>query len=158
MAERKDNDGVIMFPPGVFFGGIVVGFAVWRFWPVPLAPSGWSFALRVVGVVAIALGFALMLWALGWFMRIKTTPTHWQPTTAIAFDGPYRFTRNPMYVGMMLVQGGIAFCANALWPLVTLIPVLLVIRKEVIAREEAYLEAKFGAPYRDFKDRVRRWL
>lgn len=158
MADRKDNDGVIMFPPGVFFGGIVVGFAVWRFWPVPLAPSGWSFALRVVGAVAIALGFALMLWALGGFMRIKTTPTHWQPTTTIAIDGPYRFTRNPMYVGMILVQAGIAICADALWPLVTLIPVLIIIRTQVIAREEAYLEAKFGAPYRDFKGRVRRWL
>jgi protein-S-isoprenylcysteine O-methyltransferase Ste14 len=158
MAERKDNDGVIMFPPGVFFGGLAVGFAVWWFWPVPILPSGWSFALRVVGVIAIALGFAAMFWALGWFMRIKTTPTHWEPTTALAAEGPYRFTRNPMYVGMALVQAGIALCFNALWPLLTLVPVLVIIRVQVIAREEAYLEAKFGSTYRDFKGRVRRWL
>jgi protein-S-isoprenylcysteine O-methyltransferase Ste14 len=158
MAQSRDNDGVVMLPPLVFLGGLIVGFAVWWFWPVPIVPSEWSIAVLVVGAIATALGLWAMVWAIVIFRRVDTTPVHWKPTTTLAFDGPYRFTRNPMYVGMALVQGGIALLGNALWPLVALIPVIAIIQTQVIAREEAYLEAKFGAPYREFRTRVRRWL
>ena len=158
MAERKDTDGVVMFPPGVFFAGLVLGFAIAWFWPVPIVPSTLGLAVRVAGIAAFALGFLLMLWALFRFVRLRTTPGHWAPTTALAGNGPYRYSRNPMYVGMTLATGGVALYANALWPLLTLVPVLVIIRTQVIAREEAYLEAKFGPAYTAFKRRVRRWL
>jgi protein-S-isoprenylcysteine O-methyltransferase Ste14 len=80
------------------------------------------------------------------------------PTNALTFEGPYRFTRNPMYVGMALLQGGLALAGNALWPLVALIPVLWIVRTQVIDKEEQYLERRFGQQYRDYKARVRRWL
>ena len=158
MAESGDNDGVVMLPPLVFLAGLIIGFAIWWFWPVPIAPSEWSVAVRVIGAIATALGLWAMFSAISVFRRVDTTPVHWKPTTMLAFDGPYRFTRNPMYVGMALVQGGIALLGNALWPLIALAPVIAIIQTQVIAREEAYLEAKFGAPYVDFKERVRRWL
>ena len=81
-----------------------------------------------------------------------------KPTTAIVENGPYRFTRNPIYLGMFLSQAGIAIGFDDLWVLATLVPFYFVIRHGVVAREEAYLERKFGAVYLGYKSRVRRWL
>jgi protein-S-isoprenylcysteine O-methyltransferase Ste14 len=81
-----------------------------------------------------------------------------KPTTTIVTDGPYRFTRNPIYIGMFLGQAGLAIGFDSLWVLVMLMPFYLVIRYGVIAREEDYLDRKFGAAYRVYKARVRRWL
>jgi protein-S-isoprenylcysteine O-methyltransferase Ste14 len=78
--------------------------------------------------------------------------------TTIVETGPYRFTRNPIYLGMVLGLIGLAIAFNSLWLLVTLVPFALVIRYAVITREEAYLERKFGEVYLAYKSRVRRWL
>lgn len=80
------------------------------------------------------------------------------PATAVVADGVYSFTRNPMYLGMALIYAGIAIAADSLLTLILLISVLVVIRYAVIAKEERYMEAKFGAAYRDYKARVRRWI
>ena len=80
------------------------------------------------------------------------------PTTTIVMGGPYRFTRNPIYVAMFLGQGGLAVGFNSLWLLLTLVLFYFVIRYGVVAREEAYLERKFPTPYLDYKSRVHRWL
>ena len=157
-APIEDNDGVRVFPPAVFLGGLAAGYALRWPWPVPVVPDAWSLAVKTAGVGSLLLGAVVMFAAVGRFRRAGTTPAHDEATTALVFDGPYRFTRNPMYIGMALIQGGFALAGNALWPLLALIPVIWIIRTQVIAREEAYLEAKFGAPYRDYKARVRRWL
>ena len=81
-----------------------------------------------------------------------------RPTISIVDTGPYRFTRNPIYLGMMLALVGLAIAFDSLWPLVTLVPFALVIRYGVVAREEAYLERRFGEVYRGYGARVRRWL
>jgi protein-S-isoprenylcysteine O-methyltransferase Ste14 len=80
------------------------------------------------------------------------------PTTTIVDTGPYRFTRNPIYLGMVLGLIGLAIASNSLWLLLTLVPFVLVIRYGVVAREEAYLQRKFGDAYRRYRSRVRRWL
>ena len=80
------------------------------------------------------------------------------PTTTIVETGPYRFTRNPIYLGMVLGLIGLAIGFNSFWLLVTLVPFALVIRYGAITREEAYLERKFGDVYRRYRARVRRWL
>jgi protein-S-isoprenylcysteine O-methyltransferase Ste14 len=87
----------------------------------------------------------------------SNVPTN-RPTTSIVDAGPYRFTRNPIYLGMMLGLVGLAIAFDSLWPLVTLVPFALVIRYGVVAREEAYLERTFGEVYRRYRARVRRWL
>ena len=84
-------------------------------------------------------------------------PTN-RPTTSIVDTGPYRFTRNPIYLAMMLALAGLAIAFDSPWPLVTLVPFALVIRYGVVAREEAYLERTFGEVYRRYRARVRRWL
>jgi protein-S-isoprenylcysteine O-methyltransferase Ste14 len=157
MPHPNDTAGVRVLPPLVYLAGLAAGYLVWWFLPVPIVAGGGS-PMRIAGIALILAGIALAAAALYQFRRAGTPPEPHKPTKALAFDGPYRFTRNPMYVGMALIQGGFALAGNALWPLLALVPVIWIVRTQVIAREEAYLEAKFGAPYRDFKARVRRWL
>jgi protein-S-isoprenylcysteine O-methyltransferase Ste14 len=154
----RDNDGVVVFPPAVFAAGLVAGYAAWWLWPVPVVPAEWSLAVRLVGAAGAAAGLLLMLAAVALFVRAGTTPTHWEPTTKVVSTGIYRYTRNPMYVGMALVQGGLALVGNALWPLLLLIPAIWIIRTQVIAREERYLMGKFADDYSAYQRRVRRWL
>ena len=85
-------------------------------------------------------------------------PLRWRPSTTIVGTGPYRLTRNPIYLGMMLGLIGLAVALNSLWLLLPVAPFALVIRYGVVAREEAYLERKFGDVHLSYKSRVRRWL
>jgi protein-S-isoprenylcysteine O-methyltransferase Ste14 len=156
--DTADNAGVKIFPPLIFLVGLIGGYVIWWFWPVPVVPGEWSFAIRVVGFVGAALGVWLIFSAGAMFGRIGEDPNPMAATNALTFNGPYRFTRNPMYLGMALIQGGFALAGNALWPLLALFPVILIIRTQVIDKEERYLEAKFGGEYLAFKSRVRRWI
>ena len=91
-------------------------------------------------------------------IQTRTSPLPIKPTTAIVATGPYRFTRNPMYVGLAALYLGITLWVDSLWPVLFLPAVLFMIQRFVIAREERYLEAKFGDQYRGYKARVRRWI
>lgn len=156
--HASDSSGVRLFPPAVYLGGLVIGYAIEWLWPVPIVPGPLGLAARVLGVAVILCGAWLMASALMRFRTVGTSVNPTEPTTALAFDGPYRITRNPMYLGMALLLGGFALVGNSLWPLLAVIPAVWIIQTQVIVREEAYLEAKFGAPYREFKGRVRRWI
>jgi protein-S-isoprenylcysteine O-methyltransferase Ste14 len=90
--------------------------------------------------------------------RAGTNVDPYEPATAIVTGGPYRFTRNPIYVGFTLVYVGISAFTNALAPLMLLPAVFAVMRRGVIEREERYLERKFGGEYLEYKGRVRRWI
>ena len=106
------------------------------------------------------------MWLVGPGNQLRKLPMTWAgtnvpsklPTTTIVDTGPFRFTRNPIYVGMMLGLIGLAIAFNSLWLLMTLALFALIIRYGVITREEAYLERKFGDVYRRYRARVRRWL
>ena len=92
-------------------------------------------------------------------MRRAQTPVDpYSPSTAIVVEGPYRYTRNPLYLALTLFYLALASIVNSVWPLLLLPLVLLVIQRGVIAREERYLEQKFGEQYLRYKSRVRRWL
>ncbi len=90
--------------------------------------------------------------------RAHTSPKPWLPTTTLVVGGPFRFTRNPLYLGMTLFYIGVAILAQALWAFVLLPFVLMIVQRGVIEREERYLERKFGTDYLRYKQRVRRWL
>jgi protein-S-isoprenylcysteine O-methyltransferase Ste14 len=151
----RDISGVIAPPPLIFLAGLAVGFGLQALLPDTSLPG----AVRwVLGGVLLIAGFALLFSFERAFHRKATAANPWRPTTAIATDGPYRFTRNPAYVGMALVYTGIALLAGALWVLLPLPLVLLIIDRGVIAREERYLERKFGQEYLDYKRSVRRWV
>jgi protein-S-isoprenylcysteine O-methyltransferase Ste14 len=153
-----ESSGVRVIPPVIYLAGLAAGFLLQWVWPVSILPPAAVLASRAAGWLLIGIWLFFSIWAVAVFRRAGTTPNPTRPTTALAFGGPYRFTRNPMYLSFALMQAGVALIANALWPLVFLLPVLFVIRRYVIEREERYLERKFGEDYLAYKRRVRRWL
>jgi protein-S-isoprenylcysteine O-methyltransferase Ste14 len=92
------------------------------------------------------------------FRRAGTSPNPWRPTTAMVTGGPYRLSRNPMYLGFTLLYLGAACWANSLWLLLFLPVILALMQQLVILREERYLERRFGAEYVGYRNRVRRWI
>ena len=148
--------GVIIRPPLAWALAVIAGFALDWLEPLPFLPDDCPQACS--GPLVFVLALALGVWAIDTMTRAGTNVPTNRPTTAIVESGPYRFTRNPIYMGMFggLIGLGIAF--DNLWLLAMLVPFALVIRYGVVAREEAYLERKFGDAYRSYRRRVRRWL
>ena len=150
----RDAPGVIAPPPLVYLAGLLVGLALQRRLPSPRlrrAPAPLGGALLVAGV-----GLAVLF--ITAFRRAGTPVDPRRSTTALVTSGPYRFTRNPGYVALALVFAGIAVLTSGVWVLLMLVPTLVVIDRGVIAREERYLDERFGEEYREYKGRVRRWL
>ena len=152
---ESDIAGVIAPPPLIYLAGLAVGFVLEALLPGASVPAA---VRRVGGGVLVLAGVALLAAFSRAFGRKGTATEPWKPTTAIVTSGPYRHTRNPGYLGMALIYGGIALLAGALWVLTPLPVVLAVIDRAVIAREERYLERKFGREYLDYKAGVRRWV
>ena len=151
----KDHAGVFVPPPLLYFLVFVVGTLLQRVWPVRMLPPA---AGKAAGIVCILSGLVLIAWSIQTFRRAGTSIIPVRPSTAIVTGGPFRYTRNPMYVALALLYLGAAFWLNMLWP-VLLLPVLLfLVQTYIIAREERYLERKFDGEYLQYKSRVRRWM
>jgi protein-S-isoprenylcysteine O-methyltransferase Ste14 len=154
--SSRDRAGVAVRPPIAWALAAAAALVLDRLYPLPFlppaAPAGW------LGAIVFLAGLALLIWAAKTFRRAGTNIQTSQPTTTIVEAGPYRYGRNPIYVGMFLGLIGVAIGFDSLWPLLLLAAFYLLIRYGVVAREEAYLERKFGDPYRAYKSRVRRWL
>jgi protein-S-isoprenylcysteine O-methyltransferase Ste14 len=151
----KDSPGVIAPPPVIYLAGLALAFVLDWFWPIALLPDAVQVA---IGIPLIVLGLSVVLLA---FMRFRRAGTHiepYKPTTAIVTDGLYGVSRNPIYVAMVAIVVGIGIAADNIWVLPMLVPTLMVMRTGVIAREEKYLEGKFGEDYRRYKGSVRRWI
>jgi protein-S-isoprenylcysteine O-methyltransferase Ste14 len=151
----RDTAGVVAPPPLIYLAGLAVGFGLEALLPGASLPGVVQWG---VGGLLVVAGVALLASFNTAFARKGTAVEPWKPTTAIVTTGPYRITRNPAYLGMALLYVGIALMSDALWVLVPLPFVLAVIDRGVIAREERYLERRFGREYLDFKGRVRRWI
>jgi len=153
-----DNSAKVRFPPPfVYIGFLLIGLVIDRL--AALSGTGASLTLRLwLAAAAIAPGAALIIAAMGGFSRAKTPPEPWREVTALVTGGIYTFTRNPMYLGMAAIYVGLALAADSLGALTLLPIVLIAIQTQVIAREEAYMAQRFGAAYRDYCIRVRRWL
>ena len=156
MSENAQTSQVLVRPPIAWAVAVVAGFVLDWLEPLPFVPDDWPGGL--IGAVIFVLALALAIWAMDTMTRAGTNVPTNRPTTTIVESGPYRFTRNPIYLGMVLGLIGLAIALNSLWLLLTLVPFAAVIRYGVIAREEAYLERKFGDVYRRYRARVRRWL
>src|SRR5215467_7547144 len=151
-----DTANVRIRPPIAWTVAVLAGLALNWLLPLPFVPAavpaGW------LGATVFALALALFVWAIATMTRGgSNVPTN-LPTTTIVDTGPYRLTRNPIYLAMVLGLIGLAIAFNTLWLLLVAVPFALVIRYGVIAREEAYLERKFGGVYRRYRSGVRRWL
>jgi protein-S-isoprenylcysteine O-methyltransferase Ste14 len=153
--QDRDTAGVVAPPPLIYLAGLVVGFGLEALLPGSEVPPIVRWAL---GGAALLAGLALQTTFIAAFSRKGTAVEPWKPTTAIVTTGPYRLTRNPAYLGMALIYVGIALLGDSLWALAPLPLVLAVIDRGVIAREERYLERKFGREYLEYKAGVRRWV
>jgi protein-S-isoprenylcysteine O-methyltransferase Ste14 len=142
-------------PPLVYLGAIVLGVILHFAWPVPLLPRSPSSGFGA-GLVLLAVG--LFLFAVRTFRAAGTPVPGNRPTTAIVRTGPYRFSRNPIYLAFSLLQLGIALWVNSAWLLLTLLAAVAVMSLVVIPREERYLEARFASDYSPYKASVRRWF
>ena len=154
----KDHPGVFVPPPLIFVLPLLAAIILARGRPWPIAEGG-STTLVIGGVAAIGGAIALVLASIATFRKAETTilPAG-RPTTAIVERGPYRVTRNPMYLSMALAYLGASIALNNFWAIVVLPAILIVVDVFVIRREERYLASKFGQTYRDYCSRVRRWL
>ncbi len=153
--ETRDAVGIGVPPPLLFRGTLAVGLLISRIAPRPFLPRR---VARAVGAVLFGLGMGVGTSAFLTMRRAGTDVRPQRPTTALVAEGPFRYTRNPIYQSFALNYAGIATFANALWALLLLPGVLVAIDRGMIAREERYLERKFGDDYRRYKAQVRRWI
>jgi protein-S-isoprenylcysteine O-methyltransferase Ste14 len=153
--DEHDNPGIKVPPPLIYLLPLVLGLLLDRRVHIPFLPSG---VVRIIGWPLIGGGVLIG----GWFRKtmgdadapVRTD----RPVPRLTTDGPFRYSRNPAYLGLAMIYAGIAVLRNALWAILFLPLVLFVIQREVIGREERYLERTFGEEYRTYKARVRRWM
>jgi protein-S-isoprenylcysteine O-methyltransferase Ste14 len=155
---ESDAAAVRVFPPGVPLATIAAGLALDRLWPIgalplPAPERYWIGGLLVAGSI-----LGLGLWSVLLFRRSGQDENPWKPTPAIVERGPFRVTRNPMYLQMVLACVGVALMLASPWILALTPACAWLLHRFAILPEEAYLERKFGDAYRAYKRRVRRWL
>ena len=153
--KAKDRPGVIAPPPLIYIGFLVLAYVLGFFWPLAMGFGDWRYpaaALMFVGggIIAIA--------AIRQFKAVGTNFDVYKPATTVVATGVYRYSRNPMYVGLTLAYLSIAVAIDSGWALLLAVPTLAVMHYGVIRREEGYLAAKFGEPYNAFRAKVRRWI
>jgi protein-S-isoprenylcysteine O-methyltransferase Ste14 len=155
MADDQDNPGIRLPPPLIYLLPLILGLLLHRRAPLPFLPRS---AARGLGWPLIGGGAVLN----GWFlqtMREADAPIRTdRPVPTLTTEGPFRYSRNPSYLALAIIYLGIAVLRNSLWAVLLLPVVLTVIQREVIGREERYLERTFGDEYLDYKGRVRRWV
>jgi protein-S-isoprenylcysteine O-methyltransferase Ste14 len=149
--------GVNFPPPFVYVAGILVGWLLNRRWRLPITGGG-SSAREALAVVLMVAWLAISVGAFAAFRRHKTTIVPNRPASAVVTDGPYRYTRNPMYVSLVSLYLGLALLMNTWWAIILLPVVILVVDRKVIAREERYLSSAFPDAYGPYSARVRRWV
>ena len=159
MTQEKDAAAVRIFPPAVPVLAILLGLVLDRMWRIDPGFELAAPARRWLGgAIAFAAVFGLGLWSVLTMRRSGQSENPWKPTVSIVDRGPYRMTRNPMYLQMVLVCLGVAIALFSVWTLLLTPAVAWVLHRLAILPEEEYLERKFGDQYRAYKRRVRRWL
>ena len=156
--ESDEKGADVRFPPPlVWVGGLILGILLDRFAIAVPFPVGRAAGLTV-GAILMAIGAALPVSARLYFKRTGQSVRPWDPTPELIFEGPYRFTRNPMYVGLTLFQIGLGLIFNNAWVSALALLALAVVHFIAVLPEERYLSGKFGDSYRAYLGRVRRYL
>jgi len=154
----RDHPGIYVPPPLLYAIPFGLGIVLHRTVGGDAFPEAWTAPARAAGVAFLAAAVTLALTAEAKFLRAGTSPLPMRPATALLKDGPYRFTRNPMYVALAVFYAGATLVVGYAWPFAFLPVALLAVDRYVIPREERYLDRTFGAPYRQYRESVRRWL
>lgn len=160
MSGAPDSAGIRFPPPFLFVGFVALAFALdrgvaWRL-TGPASPA--ATIRELLGTGVLLLGLLLDFSALFGFLRAGTNPLPFRPSSAFVAKGPYRISRNPMYLGMTLTTASLGLVLDIGWLLVAALAAFAAVDRWVVPREEAYLERRFGADYLDYKRRVRRWI
>jgi protein-S-isoprenylcysteine O-methyltransferase Ste14 len=153
--EASDHSEVWIPAPLIFVAAFFVALFLQKYLPLPAIPAPLG---RIVGIAFISAGILIALWSVSLFGRARTTVIPIKPAKALVIEGPYRFTRNPMYLGMLSAYIGAALLRHLLWAVLLTPVVILAVHYLVIWKEEQYLERKFGGEFVGYKARVRRWL
>jgi protein-S-isoprenylcysteine O-methyltransferase Ste14 len=154
--ENADNPGVIAFPPFILLASAAISSLV-HFFLIQLPIMSYR-ACLVCGIIVVILAPTLALSAIVTMKKAGTNVNPSEPALTIVRGGPYRFTRNPMYLALCLLQIALGFFLNDRITLLFVVPLALIMHYGVILREERYLTAKFGEPYLELKREVHRWL
>jgi protein-S-isoprenylcysteine O-methyltransferase Ste14 len=154
----EDGADVAIKPPFLFLGALALGSLLSLVIPIGPRLASPNGSALTVGLTFVALGFALAGFSARAFHRAGTEVVPGCSASALVTTGPYRFTRNPIYIGMTLVYFGLALVMTSIWVLLLLIPVLMILQQGVVMQEEAYLKRRFGAAYRKYQAHVPRWL
>jgi protein-S-isoprenylcysteine O-methyltransferase Ste14 len=151
------NAGVHYPPPLLYVAGIVVGWLAQRAWPLPI--TGHPSAIRMSIGIMFGLGWLVLAGpAIGAFFRNHTSIIPNRPATTLVTTGAYRFTRNPMYVSLVLLYLAVTLALDSWWPMIFLPLVVIAVDRLVIRREEEYLAQAFPGEYPAYRERVRRWV
>jgi protein-S-isoprenylcysteine O-methyltransferase Ste14 len=153
--DERDKPGIRVPPPPIYLLALLLGLLLDRRAHIPFLPRG---VARVLGWPLVGGAMALAAWFARTMRRADTTMHLNKPVSSLVQDGPFRYSRNPGYLSLTILYTGIAVLRNALWAILLLPLVLYVIQREVIEREERYLERTFGEEYLAYKARVRRWV
>ncbi|HEU5186467.1 MAG TPA: isoprenylcysteine carboxylmethyltransferase family protein [Gemmatimonadaceae bacterium] len=145
-------------PPRLFLAALLLGLALDRLLPLRLGAHEGGAAHWIAGGFLVVIGLALATAGIRNFGRAATPVPTIEPTRTLVTTGVHAFSRNPIYLGMFVIYAGIGVAVRSSWMLLLALPLAIVMRYGVVAREEAYLERRFGDAYRAYKARVRRWL
>jgi len=152
---QEDSPGIRLPAPFYIVLALLAGFGLERLWPLPFLPGGEA---PMVGYAIVGLSF-LLLWRVEReFSACETDARCRMADSALITTGPFRYSRNPAYVGMGLMVVGLAVTFDNLWLVVLLVPAFLLVYRFCVSKEEAYLDGKFGEDYRRYRAAVRRWL
>jgi len=154
-ATASDNPGVAILPPILYGGTFVIVLVLQWIWPLKIVRQPIVFWLGLVlSVVALGIG----AWGRRTMHSAGTNISPLKPANSLVIAGPFRFSRNPLYVAITLLYVGLTLLLNSWWGAVLLVPMLIVLHFGVVRREERYLERKFGERYTEYRSQVRRYL
>ena len=156
MTASAHKPATRLLPPAPYAAALIGGW--WLDRNIQAIPLDWGAATRPLGWLLVGVGLALFAWTLLTFWRHRTTVNPYKAASSLCTSGPFRFSRNPIYVGDWFILAGVSLLLTTVWPLLFAPLIWALLRYGVIRHEEAHLEAKFGNDYLNYTMRVRRWL
>ncbi len=157
MDNTNDEKGAaVKFPPPLIFLSVIFfSYVLHYFWPIGIADVLFH---KYIGIIILGLGISIVIIGKNTFSRAQTNIEPWKPTKKIITTGIYKYSRNPIYLALCVMQVGIGIIVNSLWMIISLAISVALVYHTAIKKEEIYLAAKFGDEYKIFKNKVRRWL
>lgn len=152
------HEGIALpLPPLIYLGFLILGLTANLVYPLPLS-SPETTLIVFLGVGVVACGLAFVAWALWAMWRAGVSALPGREPARLVLDGPFRFSRNPIYISLAIMYTGLSVALNIVWPLAFLIFAIVTVDRMIILREEGFLEKKFGEEYLSYKVKVRRWI